>query len=160
MIDYFLIRKGGRKLIRNIKVIRQEECISGHKLIICVLDLMEGLNKRKMEFVKRCRVWKLRDDVTTGIFEKRVQSRAALVEKPTGVEEVWRNLKECLMEEAIEVCGETRGVRRHKESWWWNEEIAALVKEKRRLFKLWKGPRKCRKGCRCERTDRGKLCRR
>ena len=99
----------------------QEECISGHKLIICVLDLMDGLNKRRMEFVKKCKVWKLRDDVTAGIFEEQVQSRAALVEKPTGVEEVWRNFKECLMEEAIEVCGETRGMRRHKESWWWNE---------------------------------------
>ena len=140
VIDYILIRKSDRKLIRDVKVIRQEECISGHKLIICVLDLKEGLNKRKMEFVKRCKVWKLKDDVTAGIFEERVQIRAALVvEKPTGVEEMWKNFKECLTEEAIEVCGETLGMRRHKESWWWNEEIAALVKEKQRLFKLLKG---------------------
>ena len=90
MIDYILIRKSGRKLIRE--VIRQEGCISSHKLIICVLYLKEGLNKRKMEFVKRCKVWKLRDDVTAGIFKERVQTRAALaVEKPTGVEEVWNN---------------------------------------------------------------------
>ena len=161
VIDYFLIRKSDKKLIRDVKVIRQEECISGHKLIICVLDLKEGLNKRKMEFVKRCKVWKLRDDVTAGIFKERVQTRAALVvEKPTGAEEVWRNFKECLTEEAIEVCGETRGMRRHKESWWWNDEIAALVKKKQHLFELWKGPKKCRKGCRCEKTDGRKLCRR
>ena len=159
-IDNILIRKSDRKLIRDVKVIRQEECISGHKLIICVLDLKEGLNKRKTEFVKRCKVWKLRDDVTAGIFEERVQTRAALVVvKPTGIEEVWRNFKECLTEEAIEVCGETRGMRRHKESWWWNEEIAALVKAKQRLFKLLKGPKKCRKGRRCEKTGRRKLCR-
>ena len=44
-------------------------------------------------------------------------------------------------------------MRRIKESWWWNEEIAALVKEKQCLFELWKGPKKCRKGCRCEKTD-------
>ena len=139
MIDYFLIRKSDRKLIRDVKVIRQEECISGHKLIICVLDLKEGLNKRKMEFVKRCKVWKLRDDVTAGIFEERVRTRAALVEeKPTNVKEVWRNFKECLTEEAFKVCGETRCLRRHKESWWWNKEIAALVKEKQHLFELWK----------------------
>ena len=102
VIDYILIRKSDRKLIRDVKLIRQEECISSHKLIICVLDLKEGLNKRKMEFVKRCKVWKLRDDVTAGIFEERVQARAALVvEKPTGVEEVWKNFKECLTEETI-----------------------------------------------------------
>ena len=34
-------------------------------------------------------------------------------------------------------------MRRHKESRWWNEEIAALTKEKQRLFKLLKGPKKC-----------------
>ena len=135
MIDYFLIRKSDRKLIRDVTVIQQEECISGHKLIICDLDLKEGLNKRKMEFVKRCKVWKLRDDVTAGIFEEQVRTRAALVvEKPTGIEEVLRIFKECLTEEAIEVCGGTRGRRRHKESWWWNEEIAALVKEEQCLF--------------------------
>ena len=32
-----------------------------------------------------------------------------MVEKPAAVEEVWNNFKECLIEEAIEVCGETRG---------------------------------------------------
>ena len=51
-------------------------------------------------------------------------------------------------------------MRRHKEFWWWNEEIAALVKEKQRLFKLLKGPKKCRKVCRCNKTGRYKTCRR
>ena len=37
---------------------------------------------------------------------------------------------------------------------------AALVKEKQRLFELWKRPEKCRRGCRCEKTDKRKLCRR
>ena len=37
-------------------------------------------------------------------------------------------------------------MRRHKESWWWNKDIAALVKEKQRLHKLLKGSKKGRKG--------------
>ena len=65
-------------------MIRQEQCIPNYKPIICVLDLKEGLNKRKMEFVERCKVWKLRDDVTADIFKERVQTRAALV-----VESLW-----------------------------------------------------------------------
>ena len=36
----------------------------------------------------------------------------------------------------------------------------ALVKEKQCLFKLWKGPKKCRMGCRCRKTGGQKLCRR
>ena len=87
MIRYINIRKSERKLIRD--VIRQEQCIPNHKLIICVLDMRKGFNQRKMEFVKRCKVWKLKDDVTAGIFKERVQARAALMmKKPAGVEEV------------------------------------------------------------------------
>ena len=87
VIRYINIRKSERKLIRD--VIRQEQCIPNHKLIICVLDMRKGFNQRKMEFVKRCKVWKLKDDVTAGIFKERVQARAALMmKKPAGVEEV------------------------------------------------------------------------
>ena len=64
------------------------------------------------------------------------------------VEKVQKDLKECFLEEAVGVCGGTRGIARRKETWWWNEEVAALVKEKQCLFKLWKGPEKCKKGCR------------
>ena len=37
-------------------------------------------------------------------------------------------------------------------TWWWNDEVAALVQEKKRLFRLWKGPRKCKcqERCRCK----------
>ena len=38
-----------------------------------------------------------------------------------------------------------------------DEKVAALVKEKQRLLKLWKG-RKCNKGCRCEKSRGWKLC--
>ena len=26
----------------------------------------------------------------------------------------------------------------HRKSWWWNEEVAKVKDEKRRLFKMWK----------------------
>ena len=58
----------------------------------------------------------------------------------------------------MDVCGETRGIVRQKETWWWNEEVAALVKEKQLLFKFWKGPKKCTKGCRYRKTGGRKLC--
>ena len=35
------------------------------------------------------------------------------------------------------VCGKTTGRPRHSETWWWNDEVAGLVKEKRRLFKIY-----------------------
>ena len=45
-------------------------------------------------------------------------------------------LKERLLEVADEVCGRTKGPSRHKESCWWNEEVAKVIDEKRRLFKM------------------------
>ena len=96
---------------------------------------------------------------TKAIFSERVQARAALIRKEPGdVEKVWKDLKDCFLEEAVDVCGETRGIAKQKETWWWNEEVEALVKEMQRLFKLWKGPKKCKKGCRCGKSGGRKLC--
>ena len=41
---------------------------------------------------------------------------------------------------------EKHGVLLDNKTWWWNEKVTALVKEKQRLFKLWKRPEKCKKG--------------
>ena len=143
VIDFFLIRKGERKLVRDVKVVH-EECIKQHKLLICVLDLKEKLVRSKVKFMKRCKVWKLKEAVTEGIFRQRVQARVAMsVSKPRDAEGVWKDLKECMLSEAVSVCGETKGISRQKETWWWNDEVAALVQEKKRLFRLWKGLRKC-----------------
>ena len=42
------------------------------------------------------------------------------VDKPRDAEGMWKDLKECILSEAISVCGETKGISRHKETWWWN----------------------------------------
>ena len=69
VIDFFLIRKSERKLVRDVKVVH-EECIKQHKLLICVLDLKEKLVRSKVKFRKRCKVWKLKEAETEGIFRE------------------------------------------------------------------------------------------
>jgi len=32
----------------------------------------------------------------------------------------------------------TKGPRRHKETWWWNEEVAGAVREKKIKYGKWK----------------------
>ena len=160
VIDFFLIRKSERKLVRDVKVVH-EECITQHKLLICVLDLKEKLVRSKVKFMKRCKVWKLKEAETESIFRQKVQARVAMsVGKPRDAEGVWKDLKECMLSEAIGVCGETKGISRHKETWWWNDEVAALVQEKKRLFREWKGPRKCKcqERCRCKKRCRCGTC--
>jgi len=35
-----------------------------------------------------------------------------------------------MMESAQDICGMTTGPHRHKETWWWNEEVAKAVRKK------------------------------
>ena len=37
-----------------------------------------------------------------------------------------------------DICGMTKGPRRHKETWWWNEEVAEAVREKKIKNGKWK----------------------
>ena len=36
----------------------------------------------------------------------------------------------------------TRSKQLHRETWWWNDEVAELVKEKRRLFRIYNKSKK------------------
>ena len=47
-----------------------------------------------------------------------------------------------MLEVADEVCGKTKKPPRHKETWWWNDEVKLMVEDKRRLFKSWKNTKK------------------
>ena len=42
------------------------------------------------------------------------------------------------MESAQDICGMTKGPRRHKETWWWNDEVAEAVREKKIKYGKWK----------------------
>ena len=46
--------------------------------------------------------------------------------------------KGIMMESAQIICGITNGPRRHKETWWWNEEVAEAVREKKIKYGKWK----------------------
>jgi len=41
------------------------------------------------------------------------------------------------METAQDICGMIKGPRRHKKTWWWNEEVAEAVRDKIKYGK-WK----------------------
>ena len=42
------------------------------------------------------------------------QEVAMSVGKPRDAEGVWKDLKKCMLSEAVRVCGETKGISRHK----------------------------------------------
>ena len=46
------------------------------------------------------------------------------------VNDHWQQMEGIMMETAQYICGMTKRPRRHKETWWWNEEVAEAVREK------------------------------
>jgi hypothetical protein len=68
-------------------------------------------------FVSKCRVWKFKEaDVHINLQEK--FNANADAEFAGDFENLWKKLKE----KANEVCVISKGTRRHRELWWWNEE--------------------------------------
>jgi len=43
-----------------------------------------------------------------------------------------------IMMAAEDICGMTKSPCRHKETWWWNEEVAEAVREKKIKYGKWK----------------------
>jgi len=50
--------------------------------------------------------------------------------KGLDVNEHWQQMKCIMMETAQDIHGMSKGPRRHKETWWWNEEVAEAVRER------------------------------
>ena len=135
-IDYILVRRAQLKSIKDTKVISSEECITQHKLLVC--DLVVSTKPIKpIRIPPRRKTWKLRDPDVQKAFEQAVLRKCQHV--PVEVEGSWSTIKNGLLEAADETCGWTRGgCPRHKETWWWNNEVDNVIKEKRKTWKLWK----------------------
>jgi len=58
--------------------------------------------------------------------------------KGLGVNDHWQQMKGIMMETAQDIGGMTKGPHRHKETWWWNEEAAEAVREKKIKYGKWK----------------------
>ena len=139
-IDYILVRKRDRKLIRDVKVIPGEECAPQHRLLVG--DFMVALPQIiRKKFVPRCRTWKLREDEQKGHFQQLFAASSNNLARPLPddpPDSIWGNFKACLLSAADEVCGHTKKHTWRKETWWWSAEIDALVKAKRKAWKEWK----------------------
>jgi len=58
------------------------------------------------------------------------------------------------MQSAQDICGMTKGPRRHKKTWWWNEEVTEEVREKKTKYGKWKKKTRGRQGWSIKRVDK------
>ena len=137
VVDYIMVRKSERKMVRNITVLQGESCLQQHKLLVCMLEFKKGAKRKKEAFVSRCKVWKLKDEKTCEAFKAEVEVGFSKRVLDGNIDTVWRGFKDCLLEAAEETCGKTKGNQRHSETWWWNDEVAEAIKEKQQLYKIY-----------------------
>ena len=147
-IDYILVKRSFSKHVRDVKVIRNEECTThcttqrNAQRKLLVIDITEDGRSPKPHIVPpRKKIWKLRDPTTGKDYETFVNEQCTELfsnNKSVGVNDAWNKVKTCLLKGVGQVCGWTRGGRvRHAETWWWND-VDQYIKEKHRLWKLWK----------------------
>ena len=139
-VDYILFRKGLRKYIRDVKVIPWEECLTQHRLLVCIFKIA-AVPQVKRKFTPRLRTWKLRDPACAAEFEAKFGEKCSsgLIADSAmqSTEEIWDHLKSTLNSAAEEVCGYTKNHQWKRETWWWDMKVDEAVKEKRRCFKVW-----------------------
>ena len=80
--------------------------------------------------MKRLRVWKLKQEISRTEFAETLTSSTKQVSKAIDVNAKWDTIKNVLLKSTEKVCGFTKGPARHKETWWWNEEVRKVIEEK------------------------------
>ena len=84
------------------------------------------------------RVWKLEEEKTCEEYRLQMHSRrqgSGRKMKGLGVNDHWQQMKGIMMETAQDICGMTKGPCRHKKTWWWNEDVAEAVREKKIMYR-------------------------
>ena len=121
-LDYVLVRKSYRKMVKDVKGVTGEECAPQHKLVVC--DLI-------IKSVRR----KLKDLLTLGKIENKKslllkQNSVQMLEKKKGVkvEDKWYCLRSVFLKLLIKYAGALRS----QVTWWWNAMVDNGIKEKRR----------------------------
>jgi len=137
-VDYIMVRQEEKAKVRNVKVISSQECVPKHRLL--VMDMWFKATKSWLrKFVPIARVWKLKEEKTCEEYRCIVEDKVEEAKrKGLGVSDHWQQMKGVMVETAQDICGMTKGPRRHKETWWWNEDVAEAVREKKIMYRKWK----------------------
>ena len=136
-IDYVLVRRSDLKLVKNVKAIPNEECVKQHSLVVTDYAIKKK-QRITRPFVPRLKIWKLRERNVRQAFEEEVRRRDMEVVNATNLNEKWIAMKKVWLEVTEQTCGRTKGPPQGKETWWWNDDVAGAVAEKRARYSSWR----------------------
>ena len=87
-----MTRLKDRKLLKDVKVVPSEECVSQHRLLICS-TVIRFPKKAEKVFTPKIRLWKLKDNEVKQAFEKHVAENTVSLSNSQNVEDIWNILK-------------------------------------------------------------------
>ena len=138
-VDYILLQCKKFHLVKDIKVIPGEECIIQHRFLIRDLKLKISKNTEK-KFVPKLRAWKLKDPSMKEVYVESLNDLLAnyRIDNPDNVDDMWKYFKESVLSVTEKVCGWSKKGKWRQQTWWWDNSINDIIKEMRRLWKVWK----------------------
>ena len=134
-IDYILVNKKEIKNLKNCKVMLGSHVVNQHNLV--VLDMWCGkTTKAKVTRKGRFRTWELKKTDKKEPFKMMMKDKFQCWSERLGVDEMWGEMKQAVMEAAEVTIGRTKlGRRTQREEWWWCEEVRESLKEEKIAFK-------------------------
>ena len=115
---------------KDCKVIPGETLTSQHRLTILDIHIKGQCCTRKDPINLRTRWWNLKGEKLV-IFQERMYTEAPW-NLEDGSNTMWDRIAGCITRISKEVLGESKGRRlASKDTWWWNEEVQAVVKTKK-----------------------------
>ena len=89
---------------------------------------MEGQGSRERAvYVGRCRIWRFSESDNRITYQKNVEAGLSAAVCGGDMEGDRNTLKTCLLKNAENVCGVTKGPPKRKIPWWWNDEVGKAV---------------------------------
>ena len=130
-IDLILLRKSRGIVCTDCHTLPGEECVTQHRPVRATISVAD-FHRRGFRGKKKIKLWKLKDQDN----------------KRECQEKFWRKMEHChgdmeMLQKQLkiaceEVCGLTTGRRcRERETWWWNNSVQDIIREKRAAFKKW-----------------------
>ena len=131
-VDYVMCRRRNLEEMCDHKIIVNECIAKWHHMVVCKIALM--VKKKKAEKVKpKIQWWKLKETSCQKAFRQQV---TRILGSKEGLPDEWDKTAEMLRKTAETVLGVIFGKRKEdRETWWWNEEVQASIKENKEAKK-------------------------
>ncbi|KAK6757983.1 hypothetical protein RB195_015669 [Necator americanus] len=135
-IDFWMLRRRGRRLLQDSKVIPTDHVAAQHHLLVMDLKISHPRKRHPRTETQRIKWWNLKD--RKEVFFASV-APSTLPHPTRSVEEMWSSTSSVIRLTAENTLGKTTlgKPKVQKATWFWNEEVQAAIREKKSKYKLW-----------------------